>query len=92
MNRSAAFEALPASANTPSILPGFEVNTYDRGGIPLFLIGRFDSIAAARAGIPDHACVDLEGLGDNNYAGGVLPSIVESWFIGSVEYIIHSAA
>ena len=92
MNRSAAFEALSASVNTPTVLPGFEVNTYDCGGTPLFLIGRFDSIAAARDGISDPACVDLEGLGDNNYAGSVLPSIVESWFIGPVEYIIHSAA
>lgn len=73
-------------------VPGFEVNTYDRDGRPMLLVGRFDSIAAARDSIADHACVDLEGLGDNNYAGSVLPSIVESWFIGPVEYIIHRNA
>lgn len=84
MSSSSAF----AAHNVPS----FEVNTYDRDGRPMLLVGRFDSIEAAQAGISDHAGVRLDWLRDNNYAGSVLPSIVESWFIGSVEYIIHRAA
>ena len=85
MSSSAVSEA----RSTSPAVPGFEVNTYDRNGDPVLTVGRFDSIEAARNGISDHACVDLEGLGDANYAASVLPSIVESWFIGPVEYIIH---
>ncbi len=89
MNSLAASEALSASANISTALPGFEVNTYDRDGNPVLTVGRFDSIAAARGAIAAHAGAELD---ENTLAGSVLPSIVESWFFGPVEYIVHCLA
>lgn len=70
-------------------MTSFEVNTYDRHGELMLTVGRFDSIEAARSGIVAYAGADLD---ENERAGSVMPSIVESWFIGPVEYIIHTAA
>ena len=67
----------------------FEVNTYNNHGEPMLTVGRFDSIEAARIGIVAHAGADLD---ENEHAGSVMPSIVESWFIGPVEYVVHIAA
>ncbi len=70
-------------------VPGFEVDTYDRDGNPMLLIGHYDSIEAARIGIAAHAGAALD---ENTHVGSVMPSIVESWFFGPVEYIVHCLA
>ncbi len=90
MNSAVAFGALSASTTSPrDDASGFEVDTYDRDGNPMLLIGHYDSIEAARIGIAAHAGADLD---ENTHVGSVLPSIVESWFFGPVEHIIHCAA